>query len=305
MSRRIISFDVGIKNMAYCIFDVSGQAWTIIDWNTVNLLETPPTQHHTCTECLSTKRSGKDASILTPCGKRAKYEKNGTYYCETHGKKSGYMMPSKSTYPGFLKKQKIGELHKIAMLYKIEGVALKEKRQDLIQKILDFFDRRSLKLLENKPPPNANKESLITIARSIRDKLDIVDYMKGVTDVLIENQIFTVASRMATIQGLLTQYFVMRHDPVSPIRIEFISSRNKLKDFSSEDAKAEAEPQTQTQIYKSHKKDSVEYTKQLLEKYPECKAKWGHMLDTAKKDDLADCFLQGVCTIRSWGIAEI
>ena len=42
---RVISFDVGIKNMAYCIFDVSNSddilnGTTIIDWATLNLLHT-------------------------------------------------------------------------------------------------------------------------------------------------------------------------------------------------------------------------------------------------------------------------
>ena len=297
MSRKIISFDVGIKNMAYCIFDVSGESsWTIQDWNTVNLLEAPPT-NKTCTQCLVAKR-GSPAPI---CGKRAKYEKDDQYYCETHGKKSGHMMPSKSTYPAYLKKQKVGELHRIAMLYNIEGIAMNEKRADLIQKILDFFDRRCLKLVENKQAPNAKKESLISIARSIRDKFDMIESMKGVTDVLIENQISPIASRMTTIQGLLTQYFVMRHDPIVPVNIEFISSRNKLKQFSRDDEVAEegATEITQSQRYKSHKTDSVAYTKQILDKYPDCKAKWASMLETPKKDDLADCFLQGIWYIEN------
>ena len=31
--KRIVSFDVGIKNMAYCIFDLSGELFNIHDWN--------------------------------------------------------------------------------------------------------------------------------------------------------------------------------------------------------------------------------------------------------------------------------
>ena len=274
---------------------ISGTEWSISDWNTINLLDSSAATNKTCNQCLVNK------SI---CGKRAKYEKDDNCYCETHVKKSGYMMPSKSTYPSFLKKQKIGDLHRIAILYNIEGIALTEKRKDLIQKILDFFDRRCLKLIENKQGPNSKKESLISIARSIRDKFDTIETMKGVTDVLIENQISNIASRMTTIQGLLTQYFVMRHDPIVPVNIEFISSRNKLKEFSREDQEnsvVSAAPHldttpeiTKNQKYKSHKTDSVTYTKQILDKYPDCKTKWVGVLETTKKDDLADCFLQGI-----------
>ena len=30
---KLISFDIGIKNMAYCILDLSGQSFQIKDWN--------------------------------------------------------------------------------------------------------------------------------------------------------------------------------------------------------------------------------------------------------------------------------
>ena len=315
-SKKIISFDVGIKNMAYCIFHIyrdpsvqhspSKWSWSIIDWNTINLLEEPPI-HKTCTYCLDNRRkfSQTSADGETPsmprtfCNKRAKYEKEGSYYCEKHGKKSGYMMPSKNTYPTYLKKQKIGELYKIALLYNIEDVSLKEKKQDLIQKILDFFNRQCLNLIENKQPRNSNKESIITIARNIRDKFDAIETMKGVTDVLIENQISPIASRMSTIQGLLTQYFVMRNlDDLC--NIEFISSRNKLKNYDA--SQRQSNPCTQVsdrEKYKNHKIDSIAYTKQLLDQHPECKHKWETILETTKKDDLADSFLQGIWYIEN------
>ena len=45
--------------------------------------------------------------------------------------------------------------------------------------------------------------------------------------VLIENQISTIATRMKTLQGMITQYFIMRDVE----NIEFVSSTNKLKPF--------------------------------------------------------------------------
>ena len=38
---RVISFDIGIKNMAYCIFDISGEGspLSISKWDVINLLE--------------------------------------------------------------------------------------------------------------------------------------------------------------------------------------------------------------------------------------------------------------------------
>ena len=38
----ILSIDVGIKNMAYCIFDVqSNESYCIKDWDIINLLKIP------------------------------------------------------------------------------------------------------------------------------------------------------------------------------------------------------------------------------------------------------------------------
>ena len=66
---KIISFDVGIKNLAYCIFDISGGKTDIIEWEVVDLLEENETNvpKHTCTQLLTSRKTA------TMCGKVAKY----------------------------------------------------------------------------------------------------------------------------------------------------------------------------------------------------------------------------------------
>jgi hypothetical protein len=299
MSRKIISFDVGIKNMAYCVFDISAEGISkIIDWNVVNLLEREQNATvHKCMCDVNIKKTKSVAASTSVCEKKAKYEKDEKHYCEMHAKKTKILMPTKSTYPSHLKKLKIGDLHKLAILYNISDVSIRDKRINLVQKIIEFFEKNTFKLIETNRAPNSNQTSLITIARSIRDAFDKITTMSGVTDVLIEHQISPIATRMMSIQGLLTQYFIMRYDPISPINVEFISSRNKLKMFSKHDTLetptgSPTVAPTVTQKYKQHKEDSIIYTKQLMEKYIEFK-KWEAVLETTKKDDLADCFLQG------------
>ena len=34
---KLISFDIGIRNLAYCIFDISGESVSIIDWNVIDI----------------------------------------------------------------------------------------------------------------------------------------------------------------------------------------------------------------------------------------------------------------------------
>ena len=98
--------------------------------------------------------------------------------------------------------------------------------------------------------------------------------------VIIENQISTLASRMKTLQGMIAQYFIMKHTPC----IEFISAANKLKMFMTK----------KKTTYTERKLESVEVTKELLETLPQLTDYKGYLDKNKKKDDLADCFLQGV-----------
>lgn len=49
MRTRILSFDIGIKNLAYCMIDTDTESWDILDWGVVDLRqleegrEYPPT----------------------------------------------------------------------------------------------------------------------------------------------------------------------------------------------------------------------------------------------------------------------
>jgi hypothetical protein len=98
--------------------------------------------------------------------------------------------------------------------------------------------------------------------------------------VIIENQISTIASRMKTLQGMIAQYFIMKYVPC----IEFISAANKLKMFMTK----------KKTTYTERKLESVEVTKNLLETLPQFNEYKGYLDKNKKKDDLADCFLQGI-----------
>ena len=75
----LISFDVGIKNMAYCIFYFNGSELIVQDWNILNLLENSKIPDL----CSFEMKSKKQTKI---CGKKAKYKKERLCFCETHAK---------------------------------------------------------------------------------------------------------------------------------------------------------------------------------------------------------------------------
>ena len=289
---KIVSIDVGIKNLAYCIFEKSaGSPLTITDWNSINLIQTENnTSDYKCNATLEKSKKGKECV----CNKKAKYHftKEGEptlYYCEKHAKSSKKPLFTKECSPTYLKKQKVDTL--TAIITKLNlSILSQDKKPQLLEKISAHYDQVTLKPIVVKKT-SANDVSLIDIGKSIKRELNNIPEMATVTHAVIENQISPIATRMKTIQGLLAQYFIMRNDDII---IEFISSSNKLRNVVVESTE---NPQTASQKYKQHKVDSVIYTKQLLEKTGEFK-KWLPILDTSKKDDLSDCFLQGMWYIH-------
>jgi len=297
---KVVSFDVGIKNMAYCVLSVKDREvenvttdenikeLEIIDWNVVDLMDPSETEDVTkkCTVTLKNKKI---------CGRKSKYEKGEHCFCEKHAKTSEYIIPTKECSPAYVKKLKIGELQQKMVDSGIPGMLTTDKRPQLLEKIHHYYENHCLVLIVKKKK-RADECSLIHIGQRIKQLFDAIPAMRDVTHVIIENQISSIASRMSIIQGLLTQYFIMRHDDSelvqhTPLVLEFISSKNKLKMFSEKQVVTKAT--TTSQKYRQHKTDSIVYSKKILEKYPKL-GSWLPVLDTTKKDDLADCFLQGV-----------
>ena len=321
-NNKIVSIDVGIKNLAYCIFqNTESSPLTIVDWNSINLIQTD-TIDFKCNAILEKSKKGKgkikvasqsdadlnsridsknskastsgiSTSIECICNKKAKFHftkegENSQYYCEKHAKSSKKLIYTKECSPTYLKKQKMETLSKIVENLHLT-ITSQDKKPQILEKITSHYDQVALKPIVMKKT-SANDVSLIEIGKSIKREFNNNPEMISVTHALIENQISPIATRMKTIQGLLAQYFIMTNDD---IKIEFISSSNKLRNVVVEPK----EEQTPSQKYKQHKVDSVIYTKQLLEKNEEFK-KWLPILDTSKKDDLADCFLQGMWYIN-------
>ena len=75
---------------------------------------------------------------------------------------------------------------------------------------------------------------------------------------------------------------------------------------SKEEKEAKEEKdKTQSQVYKSHKKDGIFYCNQVLEKNAHLQKELWIECEQKKKDDLADCFLQGIWWIKRENLGEI
>lgn len=292
--QKIISFDVGIKNMAYCIFDIhaNGSPFSIKEWKIMDMLEDSQTEN-TCSnvcscEIVVKKKKGEPLEKKT-CGKVAKYVKNGTYYCLTHAKTTSFLIPEDSFLQKNLKKKSLEELIEFSKKFGIPTSEFNTKKKAL-ETLDGFFNEKALEKIVKKKKKTAGEIDLITIGHSMKNLLNQVSNIEEIDHIIIENQISPIANRMKTIQGMLAQYFIMTNPNA---KIEFVSSANKLKQFQKHQTQKD-----DANDYKKHKLDGVFFTQVILQNNSFL-GNWGNILETKKKDDLADCFLQGIWYLYS------
>ncbi len=281
MSSTIVSFDIGIKNLAYCVFTTGTEGLSIVGWGIANLALQDAVEKPQC-NCAKARASG-------PCGKTASY----TYgedqrFCKTHAKSSGKLIPTKELSTAAFKKMKIEELVTLSGKHFI-AIGATDKKPDILAKVVAHFAARTLVPVVVAKSKNANQIHLVEIGKRIKAQFDEVFSRYTPTHVILENQISPIAGRMNTIQGMVAQYFIMR-DTDDRLKIDFISSAGKLKGFTD---KAQ-----ETNTYKDHKRDGIAFCHQFMAANP-LLASFRQIIEAAtKKDDLADCFLQGIYYLK-------
>jgi hypothetical protein len=278
MCSRIISIDVGIKNLAFCLFEKQHESsyFNITKWDIINLSQEDEIQKCKCTE--------KNSII---CNKPAKYTLNDTYFCLKHSKKQDYQIPTSELRPAFINKQKIQKLIEIADKYNIH-YEKPIKKNDLLFKINEYITNKCFKEITS---TNASQIDLITIGKNIRNKFNKIFPIEDKIDyVLIENQISPIANRMKTIQGMIAQYFIMNNNTE---HIEFVSSINKLKEYKIEDKN-----NTNNNDYKSRKNQGISKCLEILTTDHRFNNQLSYFNMHKKKDDLSDSFLQGLWFIN-------
>lgn len=336
---RLISFDIGIRNLAYCVFSVDTSvrsvdlSYSIVAWDVLDISVSRESEKKEIQEkesiagfCSCFLQSKKKDKTKESCKKKPKYQNvSGTgtreLFCEKHAKeaqeKKHYYLPNKEFQTAFLKKQKVDFLVEFERKYGFLSEEKKEKKEDRVERIVKWVQENTLIFLVDPGKKKEKKKEigLVEIGRNMADHLmAIPETMQEMGTVLIENQISPIANKMKTIQGMLAQIYILH----GVENIEFVSSSNKLRGFSSpsleekEPTKEEKEPtkeekdpegtnkdaegtnKVKNPNYKQHKKDGIAFCKQLLETRGE--TEWKTFFETypKKQDDLADAFLQGI-----------
>ena len=359
---RIISFDVGMKNLAYCILTIPepgpGPSSNISDFNQQsldNLLQNLQIERWDVIDLRFEPTDIPDTPVPPPpkkiCDNDTKQAKfmylpvmagpaaapAPRLYCLKCAEKSKYKIPSREILPlkrkpELLSKKKLDELIDIrkqlidvATAAAAPAINIKFRKADLIQEIKTTMSRDYLEPFDEgkylnysthsheadgaaataaKPlfkKPNytyAHDLDLITYGRNLMKHLDILlESIDGKIDMMIvENQISTLASRMKTLQGMITQYFIMKDVE----RIEFISASCKLKLFT--DSSLDISSFVDASTYSDRKKSGISICRSLGGTIGTPYATWMPMFEKhKKKDDLADCFLQGLWRVYLLG----
>ena len=266
---RLLSIDIGIKNLALCILETCDDNVDFIKinyWNIINLCDDD-------VKVCNYIKPGKPGKKTKECAKLAKFHNNEHYYCKAHCSKSGFIIPTNDLKK--FKKLKLGELIDLAKLHGI-STGLPHNKTTLVASIENYINNYQLLPIKT---IKANDVDLIELGISIKKNLDKIDFT-NIDCVLIENQIGPIANRMKCLQVMISQYFIMNNIH----NIKFISSANKLKLFIEK----------KDTTYSERKKYGIQYCQDILEKNV-ADPKWlKYFKESKKSDDLADSFLQGV-----------
>ena len=310
--RIVVSFDIGMKNLALCVLEQESNKIQILDWDVLNVITGSESA------AIVVKPEVVSSVSCSLCKRKAKYVDIATHtkhLCTAHKNADGHI-PMTVAYntPKLLKQSKTA-LETFCKTHAIEyPTGTRILKEDLVKQVIcPWLQPRLLEELN----PRAKSASLssshpdvppyIQMGRFLdtllRDRL--APFREKACVVVIENQ---MAERMRMIQGMVLQFcigFFPRN-----VHIEFIAPSNKLKPVTAHPSSAgktgggEAVSSAVGAKYRQNKKDGVLRCREWIE-HEYLGTPWNTLFDKSnKKDDLADSFLQGVWYCLSGGLTN-
>lgn len=283
---KILSWDVGIINLAYCLIDFeSDTKWEIIDWGIINLTNRDKIK---CDVCKKNPTFSQDINNIIK------------YYCKTHAKKIDQNAPE---FENLFNENNLSN-DNCCCLFKKEPCQKKIKYNYSNKCYCNTHAKSEYKKIQNKYKlKKISKKSVgsmgIDVLRlKLISELEKRTNLLDVQSVLIENQPTLRNPKMKAISSTIYDYYLIRgifdkERTNSNIEtVKYMSPSNKLKLAEEGDTQKLIKLKGDlAKTYKLTKSLGIKYCRKMIEKYDN----WKTFFDnTKKKDDLADCFLQGM-----------
>ena len=277
----ILSFDVGVIHLAYCLLTHENNNWKILDWNNIDLTNR---DEQKC-DC------GAKASLTNIINGETKY------YCKTHAKKVDISIkPFEELYLSFdnhnkdicnynnCKRKASTNCNNNCFCLTHAKQLYKSECKNISMKV---FKLKSSRLL-----------NFDDVKYSLIMELEKRKNLLSANYVVIENQPSFKNPRMKSIASTLYDYYLIRGIVDKNItksnitQVKFMSPSNKLKLITDGDSKqlVKAKQTDDTKAYKLTKALGIKYCIDLISHLPDMLK---HFNSHKKKDDLADAFLQG------------
>lgn len=252
---RVLAFDIGIKNLAWCLLEKKQTIYTIIDWDNYNLLSE------------SSNMSAKKKTCQG-CSAKAGFDCSGLLFCARHCPAS---QPVLRDLSGTILK-KLPKATVCKDLLGARGVLKPPKKIDQI--VQELSKHYSLPITEKKVA-KAPDVGLIEIHNSIQKLIkEKADLWKSATLILLENQPAFKNPTMKSVQILL--FATLRDFIPNCPPLKLVHAGKKVKDAAKGDAG-----------YKDRKAGSEARATTFFTTY--ASPQWQQKYSSAsKKSDLAD-----------------
>ena len=332
-----LGWDVGIKNLAYCLLKDNGTSLKILDWGIIDLqnVNQVETQQNKDVLYLSSrpkvkckqpnsknKTCGKTATFVFKqnvtqgvCGIHAKkicsdtlYSTRGLPKCsfvtvkKSKGQQIRKKCSKKSTYV-FRDNPYVGycTIHNKKILRDgISGIGADEEERSKL-------NNKMIKIIKKK---RADRMPILTLSNIMYKELDKIPKLLQATKVIIENQPVLKNPTMKTVQIFLYSYFVLRgivdkkKTKSSIDDIICFLANNKLKAFTGDETQLDQDILSKIKKgknkYQRTKKLGILYCQEMIKKSDEPDGRWQQFFESSKKkDDLADAYLTTCYYIQS------
>ena len=289
-----LGWDVGIKNLAYCLLDKKETKIEIIDWGIINLLvhKSPPIYCN----CLKVNSDvcGRKASYYSfPTEIKDSVSLENKHYCNIHLRKEKKEWAKLSNEERTMKESQIKEWSDKWVCCK-EGCS-KIATRYCVKNNLYYCTKHSKETDTIKDAINqssAVRMPMLTLGKILYDKLDKLPQLLQAKWICIENQPVLKNPTMKSIQMMLYSYFVMKqHEKKIELHdMILMSAKNKLKVYKDKYGELPKKILSMRDKYRRNKMMAIEHTRLFVDN--EHNEEWQEFYNEHdKKDDLADAYL--------------